>query len=1509
MKVKVKKIVAIVMLILLMINSLPLSSFAAFITDINSDAEFGVVSGSLGEYNHELHYAKYDGSTYLLFCTQYGKKSPTGRDYEYGSEFLAEFKENRAEYQNMAEMIYFGYAMNHGMGLPGSHDAKVDACCTQQYVWETLGNAPSRDSWDSSYMSSSKYSSWLSKTQGYYNQYHSNVSFNGSSHKVNIGESTTLSDSNGVLAHFPSFSKNIGGVTYSHDNGSNDLRVNVSDNASTTNAKFNTRDYGIYELMPNGASYNSGTMSNYVYFEFTSGLVQNLMFSNFIDPSTFSVSVEVQSGKVQVKKTNTIGNPVANCSFELYKDQACTQKVSSGNSNSNGTITFEKLKPGTYFVKETSVPKGYLIDNTVKSVNVVAGQTASVEFKNNEPTGEIYIYKVSENNDKVGQADFQIIAAENITNVAKTKTYYTKGQVVDTITTEIGTGMASKKGLPLGKYIVKEVKVPTGYLLNETEFPVNLEYKDNKTPVIELKVEGVLDKEPRGKITIEKKDKETGSIPQGDAEFVDATYEVFANEDIYNVAKTKKFYSKGDLVATRTMNEEGKTEDVENLPLGKYIVKEKIASKGYLLDKTTYNVELKYKDQVTPIISDKVTSNEEVKKMKVHIFKSGIKVNSGETPGLEGAEFTIKLNRLVEEAYSKGYTYAEVWNGVDELGNKVEVDSQRVQEAQTIAPTYARITTDRDGNAYTQKNLPYGKYIVKETITPKDYETAVDFTFSITQDETEVKEVAQKSKHLVVNNEQLESYVKLIKKDLKTGKIVVLNSATFKIKAQEDIYDRATKKILWKKGEYITQKLGRTTYDSFTTNAKNIIVPDKSYTDNLDIFGGITIPLQLPVGSYEIDEIRTPKGFLQLEKSVKFKIEGIRDFDKDQDGDPIVEVVVKNEQPTGTLIIDKEIALRENVDTSLIDTSDLSGIEFKLSAKENIISPIDGSIIYKKGQEVKTYNLDKDGNLKVEELPMGVYEIQETKTLDGLVLNDKVYEVKFEQKDLVTKVYEVKLDISNDTTIFDFSKTDVTGDKELPGAKLKVTNKEGKVIDEWTSTENKHTIEGLVVGNEYTMTEEIAPDGYVKATSITFKVENTKEVQHVQMKDKIVDMSKVDIGGEEIEGAEIKVYDEEGNIVDEWTSTKEEHKIKGLEEGKKYTLHEEVAPDGYVKATDVEFEVTTDKENQHIDLIDKVVEISKEDIAGKEIEGAKLQVLDKDGNVIDEWTSTKEPHKVTGLTEGETYKLHEEVAIGDYVKASDIKFKVTTDKETEKHIMIDKLVEIVKTDLVTGEEVEGAELQVVDEEGNIIDEWTSTKEAHKVPGLEEGKQYKLIEKTAPYGYELTEEIEFVVTTDKETQKVEMKDMPILKDIQLTKIDSKTKEVILEKFTFGLYIDEECKELIQQVDSNKETGTILFDDVRYGTYYIKEITAPKGYEKSDKVVKVEINDKGVFVDDKEINEKDNIYNFEFENAPIETPNTGDNSHLKLIGGVMILSLLGLILLAIKLFKKDKDNKKK
>ena len=790
-------------------------------------------------------------------------------------------------------------------------------------------------------MSSGLYANWLNETESAYNQYHRNTSINGMNVKVNIGESTTLNDSNGVLAHYESFSHNINGITFSHTQGSNDLNISVSADTNETNANFVSKNYGIYELMPNGRKYDSSTMGNYVYFQFNNGAVQNLMFSNYVDPSNFNISVEVQSGKIALLKTNNMGNAVSDCVFELYRNAECTDLIKTATTGTDGRILYDKLKPMTYYIKEKSVATGYLLDTSIQKVDVVAGQTANVTFRNNEPTGQIKIYKLSTNNDKIAGAEF----------------------------------------------------------------------------------------------------------------------EVKADEDIYNVAKTKKYYSKGDLVATRTMDKNGKTTPIEELPLGKYLVKEDVAPKGYLLDKTEYSINLEYKDQYTKVITNTTTSNELVKKMGVHIFKSGIKENSGETPGLAGAEFTIKLNSAVEKALDAGYSYEEIWNGIDENGNKVKVDAKRVAQAQKIAPTYDVLITDKDGNAYTQKNLPYGKYIVKESNTPKDYESASDFYFSITDDETEIQDVAKKTKHIVVNNEQLEAYIKLIKKDLKTDKIVTLSSTTFEIKATKDIYDRATGKIIWKKGESVSQKIGSTTYNSFTTNADNMIIPEKSYTTNNDDKGTVITPLQLPVGSYAIYEINTPKGFLQLETPVTFDIKGIRDYDKDQDEDFIKEVTIKNEQSTGTLMIDKTIALRENIDTSIIDTSDLSGIEFKLIAKEEIIDNADGSKIYSKGQEIGTYNLNKNGNLKVENLPIGTYELEETKTLDGLVLNDTKYEIKFEQEDLIRKVYEDKENISNDTTIFEFSKKSITGDDELEGAKLSVTDENGKIIDTWTSSKDNHKIE------------------------------------------------------------------------------------------------------------------------------------------------------------------------------------------------------------------------------------------------------------------------------------------------------------------------------------------------------------------------------------------------------------------------------------------------------------------
>ena len=1657
-----KKIVAILLLLITILTNIsPVFAVSGSGSFVGGQYASGMLTtdhaaGSTGVLIRKL-INNTTGERYTVFCAEHGVDFKTGSSYN-GNYYTP----TDATIKRACKIAYFGwYKDNGGYVVDGGILAndmkwvKQAYVFTQQYIWETLGqsNATFRDS-----TVQADYVAFKNDINNKINNMQTRPSFDATTIEIEAGETKVLNDTNGVLADYSSIDNTKDNVRFQHNKGENTLTITVSEDCTVESLNISDSTFQSWGLVKE----ESRDQDTTVYFSFTTGVQDQLMALHYNDPVPMAMSLKINLfGKIELTKLSTNNDLIDGAVFNITGPDGYNQDVTV----KNGKITVEKLKRGTYTIKEKSAPTGYLVNTETYQVEVKPSQTSTKTITDTEPTGKIVLYKVSENNDKIGGAVFQVIAAEKITNKAGTKTFYTEGQEVSKIATASGTGVAQIDNLPLGKYYVKEVQAPTGYLLNENTYTANLVYKNDTTPVITIEIKGVVDEEPTGTLSIIKKDSKTGSMAQGDATLKDAVYKVYADEDIYNVAKSKKFYSKGDLVATRTTDEKGVCQDVTDLPLGKYIVKEENPPKGYLIDKKTYTVDLKYKDQYTKIITGNANSTDKVKEMRIHIFKSGIKVNSGETPGLEGAVFTIKLNSAVQRAYDKGYTYAEVWGGIDEYGNAVTVDSKRVAEAQVIAPTYEAIETDENGDAYTQNVLPYGKYIVKETTTPKDYESAADFTFSITEDESEVQDVAKKVKDIVVNNEQQETYIKLIKKDKTSGKTVSLNNATFQIKAAKDIYDRATGKILYKKGEAVTQKIGSTTYNSFTTNAKNIVVPANSYNNKAgDPIGSVITPLKLEVGTYEITEIKIPEGFLQLDNPVGFKVEGIRNYDTDQDGDFIKEVVIKNEQPTGTLIIDKSIALREDADTSLVDTSDLSGIQFKLTAKENIIDYADGSVIYKKGQEVKTYNLDKNGDLKVEKLPMGKYELQEVKVIDGLVLNDTIYDVEFIKKDDVTKVYTVTKDIENDTTFVEYSKTDITGGKELEGAKLKVLDKDENVIDSWTSTDKTHKIEGLVAGKSYILREEIAPKGFVRATNIEFKVENTKEIQKVTMIDKVVDMTKNNIAGEEVEGAKIQVFDKEGNIVDEWTSGKEAHKISNLVEGEKYTLHEETAPDGYVvatdiefevtleketqhevmtdkivemtkkniagdeiegasmkvfdkegnlvdewisgkeahkinnlkegntyilheetapdgyvlatdveftvttdnetqheemidkivnmskvdiageevegakiqvfdkdknivdewesgkephiinnlkenetytlheeitpngyvKATDVEFTVTTDKETQHEVMIDKVVEMSKVDVAGEEVEGAKIQVFDKDGNIVDEWTSGKETHKINNLVEGETYILHEEITPEGYVKATDVEFTVTTDKETQHEVMVDKIVDVTKTDLTNGEELEGAELVVTDKDGNIIDKWTSTKEPHHITGLEEGKKYTLTETTAPYGYEIAESIEFEVSCDKENQLLEMKDMPILKFVRVEKLDKDTKEHIKSnKFVFGIYEDEECTKLIKEAGANEFEGTALFDELRYGTYYIKEIKAPLGYKLSDQVVKVEINDKGVLADGVSLEEKDGIYSFEYYNSLLPKIQTGNETNYFLLGSLAVISLIGIV----------------
>ena len=1292
MKNKTKKFMAMLLLVLTLCSSLPLNSFATFITNINSNATFGVISGSLNSYGHELHYANYDGTNYITFCTQYGQTSPTGKEYTYNGDFLAQYKNDRPQYEKIAEMIYFGYAMNYGMGLPSSTEAKRAACATQQYVWEYIHNyidgsakVPSRDSWNSNYMSSSIYSNWLAQTENYYNQYYKDVSFNKTNNKIVIGEATTLTDTNGVLQHYASFNKTINGVNFSHDSGSNDLRITTS-SESSEKVTFDSSDYGLYELMPNGSEYVSSNMSNYVYFKFTSGAIQDLIFSNYVDPSRFVVSVEVESGNVLIIKTNTTGDAVAGCTFDLYKDAKCTQKIGSGTTDANGQLKFEKLATGTVYCKETSVPTGYLLDTSIQKTVVKNGETAEVTFKNNEPTGEITITKTDKETGNSNRVD--------------------------------------------------------------------------------------------------------GTSHHGDASIKGAVYTLYADKDIYNVSKSVKYFSKDEEVATFTFDEYGNAtinitnkntkanlsvsgNTIKGLPMGSFYSLETSVPDGYTKDTNKYTYTLNYKDMNTPVIKTSGVVENTVQKAKFEVIKISSNTNTT-APVIEGAEFTAILTKYVDYYGS----FDEALKHLDEYAED----------------EYSVFKTGSDGHGVSGL-LAYGEYTVYETYTPSDeINTVVPFYIKIDKNSDGV------IKEFIENDTPFPSYLKMVKIDKKTGKKVTFSNATF------SLYKLNSETNEWEK---VKCKTGKETVDKWTTDESGI-----AYTET-----------KLTAGKYKLEEISIPNGFLQLDEDVIFEInKSNKTLEFDEDYDAYITVTVGNEQPTGTLVIDKSVAIRDDINTSLVDISDLSGIEFKLTAKEDILDMSDGSIIYKKGQEVGTYNLDKDGNLTIDSLPMGKYELLETATIDGVVLNSEKYDIEFTQEDTFTKVYTNKEEIINDTTCVEFSKTDITGDTELVGATLTVTDKDGNVIDKWISGDKTHKIEGLKVGETYTLKEEIQVEDYVKATDIEFTVKNTKEIQKVTMVDKVVDMSKVDIGG-------------------------------------------------------------------------------------NEIEGATIQVIDKDNNVIDEWISGKEPHKIKNLVEGETYTLHEEITVDSFVKATDMEFTVTYEKETQHLEMIDKIVEIVKTDLVTGDEIEGAELQVVDENGNIVDEWTSTKEPHKVVGLEEGKTYTLIEKTCPYGYEQAEEIEFTVTKNKETQKVEMKDMPILTDIRVIKIDSATHETIKDKFTFGIYTDEECTKLIQQVDADTEDGYVDFKDLRYGIFYIKELSSPKYYQLSDKIVKVEINDKGVFVDNEQIEKDENdIYSFEFENVKIETPNTGDNSNMNLWIALLAMSAVSLIGIGAYEYKKRKIVKK-
>ena len=615
-----------------------------------------------------------------------------------------------------------------------------------------------------------------------------------------------------------------------------------------------------------------------------------------------------------------------------------------------------------------------------------------------------------------------------------------------------------------------------------------------------------------------------------------------------------------------------------------------------------------------------------------------------------------------------------------------------------------------------------------------------------------------------------------------------------------------------------------------------------------------------------------------------------------------VELTYKDQN---TAIILGNVDSKENVKTGKIEIkkTDTEGNPLK-SGEFGIYANADmyiGDTLYKKGQLVVSIKTDDSGVARSGDLPYGSYYVkeisaptQEAGNSHNFVLSDDTQYVKINGKNKTDTVTFVDKKVTA-------SKTTITGTDEIKGAVMTVTDNDGKVIDTWTSDGNPHSIKGLHEGSEYTLTETTAPKGYVKADSIKFTVSTDKKDQTLVMKDKQFTASKKDVSGKNyVEGAKLEVRDDQNRVVDSWTSTKEDHYVSGLEEGKTYRLVEAEAPKGYVKAESIEFTVSKEKKNEAYIMKDKQVTVTKTDITGtQEVPGATLTVKDEDGNTVDTWVSGDKEHYVSGLEEGKKYTLIEETAPEGYVRADEITFTVTNEKVDQEVNMFDAQVKVTKTDALTGDAVKGAEFTVFDKDGNIVDKWITDGTAHAVSGLDAGKEYIIKETKTPEGY-MTAPDRTLVVSGEQNMDVEIKEQPVLTDIEVQKVDAQTKKVIRSKdFEFTMYSDADCKNAITTVSADKNAGTATFKNLRYGTYYIKETKAPTGYLLSKEVKKVVVDDK--------LENVGKTYSFIYQDTPMPTTGvkTGDGTDIQKFTALTGISGIVLLLCVIFILRKKKN----
>ena len=863
--------------------------------------------------------------------------------------------------------------------------------------------------------------------------------------------------------------------------------------------------------------------------------------------------------------------------------------------------------------------------------------------------------------------------------------------------------------------------------------------ENGKTYAIEIYNEPVL-----GKIELEKQDKETGNSAQGDATLKEAEYVLKANDNILSPADGTVLYTKDEVISQKTVGNgvwgDTGTKKTDN--------NAKISWSN--LPMGVYRVE-----ETKPSVGYLLDSPQIVS------LASSNSTQQVVTQNVVSKEQVIKGKLEVAKMGSDGSS--GITQGLAGVEFTIKLYSDVQKNGWEKAKTYDVLVTDQTGRD-TSVDLPYGIYQVKETKTPENYYASGDFFITIDQD--------QEMEYRMVNNAPFKAWLKIVKTD-DQGQKVTLSHATFKLKDED--------------GNYVKQKVGLVYKDEWTTDEKGYVVLDD----------------MVESGTYILEELKTPEGFL-IGDDIKVEISSDRqDIIFDEDHQPVIEVTFVNEKPTGHLILHKTFELDK-------DTA-VGGAQFKVTANSDIVDPTTGKLIYKKGEPVNMdtatdgiYMIDESGKLELKDLPLGTdgaqYKVEEIKTVDGYVLLDEPVIFVFEMKDNTTKEYVVEKTVNNKLTETYFSKQDLNG-TELKGGEYTVIDAEtGEIVEQWTSDGQTHLIKGLVMGKDYIYREDLTPLGYTYAKDVKFTMSKNK--QTIVMNDTQVDVTKLGADEKPVKGATLQVVSTKTkDIVDQWVSDESKHLVEGLKVGETYILREIKTPDGYVTANEIPFTVKED-EDMHLSMIDTRVSVQKKDDNGNVVKDAILQITDQQNNIIDEWTTDGTYHVVKGLKAGETYTLTEIKTPEGYKKASSIVFTV----------------------------------------------------------------------------DQTQDMILTMTDDR-----------ILTDIQVNKIDSQTHQNIVHNdFEFTLYSDEKCQNPLKTIKANINKGIVTFTDLAYGQIvYLKETKAPQGYQLSDEVVKIVIDD--------QLEGVGNIHSLQYENTRIPViVKTGDSSNIMnmviLAGGSLGLMIM-------------------